>query len=169
MKTFYILFAALLVQVAAHAQQTAQISSAEITFVYLSNDTDGSISGFSSSSVIDTVNPENSVFQGEVRTKTLKTGNFLRDWSLKGSKYFDVDSFPSIKFKSTSVVTDEAGYTVVGNLTIKNITKSVTMEFTRNGNQLIGTTTLFSSDYGIHVKKKKEDNKVSVRLAFSLK
>ncbi|MDB4292866.1 YceI family protein [Maribacter sp.] len=169
MKTIPLLFLSLLWQITVAAQATTTISSAEITFVYLSNDTDGSISGFSSSSTIDTENPSNSVFQGEVETKTIETGNFLRNWSLRGSKYFDADTFPKIKFASTSVAVTESGYEVKGKLTMKGVTKPITITFARNGKKLAGSTTLYSSDFGINVKKKKEDNKVAVTMVFTLK
>ncbi len=151
------------------AQQTLQLSSAEISFVYLSNNTDGSISGFSSSATLDEANPRNSVFEGSVSTETIKTGNFLRDWSLKGSKYFDADTYPKITFKSTSVSATDSGYSVDGDLTIKKTTKPITIKFVRNGTTLTGTTTLYASDYGIHVKKDRADNKVSVQMVFQLK
>lgn len=167
-KILSILFLSLLAQTSLSGQASTTISSAEITFVYLSNDTDGSVSGFSSSSIIDTEHPSNSVFKGEVQARTLETGNFLRNWSLRGSKYFDVDTFPKIKFASTSVAVAVSGYSVKGNLTIKDITKPITIKFIRTDKNLIGTTTLFSSDFGIHVKKQREDNKVAVKMVFEL-
>ncbi|NHF60005.1 YceI family protein [Flavobacteriaceae bacterium TP-CH-4] len=151
------------------AQNSGEIASSEITFVYLSNDVDGSVSGFTSDSRIDLENPSNSVFKGSVATETIKTGNFLRDWSIRGGKYFDVDTYPTMSFESTSVSADAEGWKVTGDLTIKKTTKPITINFTRNGNKLTGTTTLYSSDFGINVKKKKEDNKVKVTLVFQLK
>ena len=168
MKSIFILFLVLLSGSLA-AQTGTQIGSAEITFVYLANDVDGSIAGFSSSSTIDLDNPTNSKFKGAVATKTLKSGNFLRDWSLKGRKYFDTDTYPRSTFESTSITETSDGFSVAGNLTIKKTTKPVTIDFKLDGKKLTGTTTLFSSDYGINVKKKKEDNKVSVKMAFVLK
>ncbi len=151
------------------AQDNGEISTGEITFVFLSNNVDGSIAGFRSSSSIDLDDLSNSKFQGSVSTKTLKSGNFLRDWSLKGRKYFNVDDYPEIRFESTSVNPRDNGFSVLGNLTIKETTKPITIDFRHEGKQLIGTTTLFSSDYGIKVKKKREDNKVSVKMVFALK
>ena len=168
-KTFGLLIIILIAPFYLVAQESASISSAEISFVYTSNNTDGSISGFSSSSSIDLENIENSVFQGTVQTETLKTGNFLRDWSLKGSKYFDADSYPTIKFKSSAISVSSDGYTVKGDLTIKKTTKPISITFVQNGKKLTGTTSLYSSDYGIHVKKNRADNKVSVKMVFTLK
>lgn len=148
--------------------QGNSIKSAEITFNFVNKDVDGTISGFESSSTVDLENPENSKFKGSVSVKTIKTGIFLRDWSLKGGKYFDEDDHPKIDFESTEVSTTSDGFSVKGMLTIKNTEKSITIDFKKTGNQLIGTTTLFSSDFGINIKKEREDNKVVVKLVFDL-
>jgi len=167
--TFLMLFLLFTLPISANAQESTVISSAKITFVYTSNDTEGSIAGFSSSTSLNLENPERSVFKGKVQTETIETGNFLRNWSLRGSKYFDVDTYPTISFNSTSVTVTDRGYTVKGDLTIKKTTKAITITFIRNGKKLTGTTTLYSSDYGIDIKKNRADNKVTVQMVFSLK
>lgn len=149
--------------------QGNSIKSAEITFNFVNKDVDGHISGFESSSTIDFENPENSIFKGSVAVKTIKTGIFLRDWSLKGGKYFDEDDYPKIYFESTDVSTTRDGFSVKGLLTIKKTDKLITIDFKKTGNQLIGTTTLFSSDFGINIKDEREDNKVIVKMIFDLK
>lgn len=148
--------------------QGTSIKSAEITFNFVNKDVDGHISGFDSSSSIDFENPENSKFKGSVAVKTIKTGIFLRDWSLKGGKYFDEDEHPKIYFESTDVSKTSDGFSVKGKLTIKSVEKAITMDFKLTGNQLIGTATLFSSDFGINIKKEREDNKVLVKLVLGL-
>lgn len=148
--------------------QSTSVKSAEVTFNYVSKDVDGTISGFESTSKVDLDNLESSKFKGSVDVGTIKSGIFLRDWSLKGSKYFDADQYPKIYFESNNITATSNGFLVTGTLTIKNIKKSVAFDFKRNGKQLIGTTTLFSSDYGIHIKKKHEDNKVLVKITLEL-
>lgn len=148
--------------------QGTSIKSAEITFNFIDKDVDGHISGFESSSTIDFENPENSKFKGSVAVKTIKTGIFLRDWSLKGSKYFDEDDYPKIEFESTDVSTTTDGFSVKGMLTIKGNEKLITIDFKKTGNQVVGTMTLFSSDFGINIKKEREENKVNVKLVFEL-
>ncbi|MGB5553759.1 MAG: YceI family protein [Flavobacteriaceae bacterium] len=152
----------------SYAQSAVKIASAEITFNFINNDVDGSISGFSSSSLIDLTTMSNSIFEGSVDVETLKTGNFLRDWHLKSGKYFDVDAHPKITFKSTSVQETNDGITVKGMLTIKGITKELNIEFKKTGNDLMGTTTLFTSDFDIQVKDDHDQNKVVVHMVFRL-
>lgn len=166
-KRFYFLLF-LTATASSFSQTYSKISSADITFNFSNNDVDGSFSGFNSTSKIDLNNPSTATFEGSVEVETIKTGNFIRDWSLKGGKYFDADEYPKITFKSTEVRATNAGLKVKGILTIKGTAKPITIDFTKKDKKLIGTTTLFSSDYGINVKKKPEQNKVLVRLAFEL-
>ncbi len=147
----------------------ANISNAEVSFEFVSKEVKGSIAGFTSSSSINFDTPENSSFTGSVAVETLDTNNGLRNWSLKSRKYFDEDAFPRISFESTAVSQNETGYTVKGNLTLKGITKPITISFTKKGNQLKGLFEIYSYDYGIKIKKKREDNLVKVVLLFDLK
>jgi polyisoprenoid-binding protein YceI len=160
----------LCLQTAIKAQNPSEISSAEITFNFVEKDVDGSIGGFSSNSSIHWNALENSTISGSVETETIKTGNFIRDWSLRGSKYFDADQYPHITFKSEKIALGGTDVLVDGLLTIKGISKPVQIRFKREGNQLIGTTTLFSSDFNITILKKGRDaNKVIVQFNLQLK
>lgn len=151
------------------AQGTATISSAEISFTFISKNVKGTISGFESSSAIHLDAMADSKFKGSVAVETIKTGNFLRDWSLKSGKYFDAETHPQVTFESSEITETNDGYSVKGQLTMKGTSKAITIDFKRKGNQLIGTTTLFSSDFGIEIKNDREDNEVNVKLVFSLK
>ncbi|MRH99539.1 hypothetical protein GH721_03240 [Kriegella sp. EG-1] len=148
--------------------QISTIKSAEISFNFVAKDVDGTISGFSSDSQIDLNAIENSKFKGTVSVKTIKTGIFLRDWALKGSKYFNEELHPKLLFESTAIQKTAKGFTVQGILTIKAIEKPLSISFIKNGKQLIGTATLNTSDYGINIKKQDEDNTVNVSLSFTL-
>jgi len=166
MKNILILLLAIAIQQYAYGQQ---ITSATINFTFLAKDVEGSLTGFSSASTIDWNTPENSVIQGAVLSETIKTGNFLRDWSLKGSKYFNAGDYPKIYFKSTKVALDKSVILVSGKLTLKGISKPIQIRFIKEGNKLKGTTTLFASDFDITVLKKgRESNKVLVRFDLQL-
>jgi polyisoprenoid-binding protein YceI len=151
------------------AQEKGTLSDAKISFLFVSKNVKGTIAGFASSSTFDTNDLSTSKFKGSVKIETIETGNFLRNWSLRGSKYFDMDNYPLLKFESTSITKTEQGFKVEGQLTIKATTKTVSMNFVKEGNRLKGTTSLFSSDYGINIIKKSRDaNKVNVALSFNL-
>ncbi|MGB5204501.1 YceI family protein [Eudoraea sp.] len=149
-----------------NAQQS--VTSARVEFVFVSKDVDGTIEGFQSSSKIISEELTSSVFEGSVAVSTLKTGNFLRDWHLKSSKYFDEETYPTITFKSTEVTSNENGLEVIGTITIKGISKTITWYFQKDGNTLRGAATLFSSDFNINIKKGRQENKVEINLILEL-
>ncbi|MGB5387073.1 MAG: YceI family protein [Eudoraea sp.] len=161
---FLILF--LLATNVLSAQQT--ISVARIEFVFVSKDVDGTIEGFESSSKIIPEELTSSVFDGSVAVNTIKTGNFLRDWHLKSSKYFDEEAYPLITFKSMEVTTNKNGLEVIGTITIKGISKSLIWKFEQDGNTLRGSATLYSSDFNINIKKGRQENKVEINIIFEL-
>ncbi|MFJ7950894.1 YceI family protein [Lysinibacillus sp. NPDC096418] len=69
-----------------------------------------------------------------INTASINTRNEDRDNHLKSGDFFDADSYPTITFKSTSITkkSDDA-YAVTGDLTIKDVTKSVTFDTEFNG------------------------------------
>lgn len=151
------------------AQETMSIANAEVTFLFVNNKVAGSIAGFSSSSKINVDQLENATLKGSVAVETIDTGNSIRNWSLKRSKYFDADTYPNITFESNSISITDENTTVKGLLTIKKTTKEVTFNFVKSGAKLIGTTSLYSSDYGINIKSDRKKNKVDVKIILHLK
>ncbi len=146
----------------------SEIGSAEISFLFVSKDVEGTISGFDSKSIINLEDLTKSKFKGSVAVETIKTGNFLRDWSLKKSKYFHEEAYPTISFESNEISVSDNNILVKGNLRIKETTKNITIEFKRNDRQFIGTTSLYSSDFNINIKGKREDNLVKVKFVLNL-
>jgi len=151
------------------AQKGYTVKSGEISFEFVDKGVKGTIGNLVSTSNIDFDNPEASVFSGSVETETLDTNNGIRNWSLKNGKYFDADNHPKIEFESKTVKAEASNWKVTGPLTIKGISKNITITFEKKGNQLIGTTELYCYDFDIKIKKKREDNLVKVKLVFELK
>ncbi len=94
-----------------------------------------------------------------IKTASINTDNERRDGHLKSGDFFLVDSFPDITFSSTQVIpTSDTQYKLVGNLTIRGVTKEVTFECTNNGfletpqadrAGFTATTTINRMDYGV--------------------
>jgi polyisoprenoid-binding protein YceI len=59
---------------------------------------------------------------------SINTRNEDRDNHLKSADFFDVENNPTINFTSTSITKDGDDYKVTGDLTIKDVTKSVTFD-----------------------------------------
>ena len=91
----------------------------------------GSFNDFTgSASVTDGVSEINI----EINAASIDTRSADRDGHLQSPDFFDVAKFPKITFASTSVKDSGSDKLVVeGNLTIKDVTKSITIEFAYEG------------------------------------
>ena len=98
------------------------------------------------------------------------------DEHLKGGDFFDAGKFPNASFKSTVVAAAGTNkLTVTGDLTIKDVTKPVTLEVTLNGagehpmlkKQAIGfsaTATIKRSDFGVGAYAPNVSDEVQLRI-----
>ena len=102
----------------------------------------------------------NSHLELVIKTASIDTRNADRDGHLRSNDFFDMDEYPQITFRSTSVEqAGDAEYRVTGDLTIKGITKPVSVDFDYTGavvdplgNQRIGlegNTTINRKDWGV--------------------
>ena len=67
--------------------------------------------------------------EANIKVASLTTENTKRDGHLKSPDFFDVTKFPSITFKSKEVnKLAENKYEMIGDLTIKGITKTITLK-----------------------------------------
>lgn len=65
---------------------------------------------------------------------SIDTNQEARDGHLKGAEFFDAEQFPKISFASTSFTkTGDEDYELKGDLTIKNVTKPVTLAVEHGG------------------------------------
>ena len=69
----------------------------------------------------------------EVDMASVDTANSDRDAHLKSADFFDVESHPTIVFESKKIVRDGDDYRVIGDLTIKGITKEVEFDYEHAG------------------------------------
>lgn len=77
------------------------------------------------------------VFEFSAKTASINTDFELRDEHLREEDYFDVEKYPTLHFKSTSfrkIAGNE--YKIIGDLTIKGITKSVELDLWLIGPQM---------------------------------
>ncbi len=99
-----------------------------------------------------------------IKTGSINTDNENRDNHLRSDDFFNAEKFPEITFKSTKVESDgTGGFAITGNLTIRDVTKSVALQTRFNGtikdnrgNLKAGfkaTTTIDRFDYGVRWDK----------------
>jgi polyisoprenoid-binding protein YceI len=90
----------------------------------------GSFNEFEGSGYFDAENPAQSHLQVTIEAGSIDTRNADRDGHLRSNDFFDMETYPQITFASTSVApVDESTYRVTGDLTIKGVTKPVTIDF----------------------------------------
>lgn len=70
---------------------------------------------------------ENANVEFSLDVDSIDTNQEQRDGHLKSEEFFNAAAFPSIKFESTSFVKDGDGFKINGHLTMKDVTKPVTL------------------------------------------
>ncbi len=88
----------------------------------------GNFEEFEGSAVVDQANPAASVVKAVIKTASVNTGNADRDGHVRGDDFFAVEQFPEMTFESTSFDISGQSGTVTGDLTLKGITKPVTLD-----------------------------------------
>ena len=83
---------------------------------------------------LDPDHPEATSVEVTIPTASIRTHNEQRDNDLRSSNFLEVDKYPTITFKSTKIVhVGGDRYTLSGDLTIKGVTKPVTLHGVRYG------------------------------------
>jgi polyisoprenoid-binding protein YceI len=72
---------------------------------------------------------DSSYFDVTVNVNTINTNDKKRDAHLKNEDFFETDKWQAINFKSFQIIYQDSIYTVTGDLTIKDVTKSVNVPF----------------------------------------
>ena len=91
--------------------------------------------------ILDMENIENSTINVIIDVASVSTGVAALDTHLKSASYFDVEKFPTATFESTGVrKTGDLTADVTGNLTIRGVSKTVTLKTTlmHNGSHPTG-------------------------------
>lgn len=76
---------------------------------------------------------EESAVTVTIEAATINTGVADRDNHLRSPDFLDVETFPSITFKSTSVERDGSGFALKGDLTIKDVTNPIILDLEYGG------------------------------------
>jgi polyisoprenoid-binding protein YceI len=120
----------------------------------------GSFNEFSGSGYFDADDPSRSHVGLTIAAASIDTRNADRDAHLRSNDFLDMDNHPEITFTSTAVeALDADTYRVTGDLTIKGVTKPVTIDFAYEGSAtdpfgnvrvgFEGRTTINRKDWGV--------------------
>jgi polyisoprenoid-binding protein YceI len=128
-----------------------KVKGDEAVIEFSGGNINGRFEGLKAEIVFDKDHPEQAKMSATVDATTLATGFFLKNWHAKDA--LGVDTYPIIKFVSTSVVKNGSGFLANGNLTMKGTTKPSVIHFTFDdkGNQGVfkGTLKVIPAAYGI--------------------
>lgn len=120
----------------------------------------GKFSKFSGTITVDRDNLEKSSVEASIDVGAINTDNEKRDNHLRSADFFDAGTFPKISFKSkTWKKTGADTFDVIGDLTIKDVTKEVVLKTKllgfgagMPGTQLSGweaTTTINKAEFNV--------------------
>ena len=150
----------------AFAQDTYKIDPvhSEISFKirHLLAKTSGRFTKFGGTIKVDTADVSKSSVEVSIEAASINTDMEARDKHLKSPDFFDVEKFPTITFKSTSVKEVAKGkLEITGDFTLHGVTKRITFPITNAGTQpgmqpgsivagfIDGALTINRNDYGI--------------------
>jgi polyisoprenoid-binding protein YceI len=86
-----------------------------------------------SGEIVTAEEPTQSSVTARINMDSIDTRQEQRDAHIRSADFFDVGNHTEMTFRSTAVATDGADWTIAGDLTIKGITKPVTLELELNG------------------------------------
>lgn len=94
----------------------------------------GKFTKFEGTITADPKAPTAAAVELKIDVASVSTNDEKRDAHLKSPDFFDAAKFPSITFKSTKIVaTGKDAYDVTGDLTMKGVTRPVTLAVKSNG------------------------------------
>jgi polyisoprenoid-binding protein YceI len=94
----------------------------------------GRFSDFEGTIAFDETNPNLSSVVFTIKASSIDTAEADRDKHLRSGDFFDVERFSAISFRSTNVAKKSDGvFAVTGDLTIRDVTKTVTIPVTYLG------------------------------------
>jgi polyisoprenoid-binding protein YceI len=68
-----------------------------------------------------------------IESASIDTSNKQRDEHIRGADFFEVDTYPTITYRSTEVRRDGDGYVLDGELTLRGVTRPVALDLEVNG------------------------------------
>ncbi|MFI8457089.1 YceI family protein [Kitasatospora sp. NPDC085464] len=120
----------------------------------------GAFQRFEGTAHLDGADPTRSTAQLVIKAESIDTGVEQRDQHLRTNDFLDAPNFPDITFRTTRVEQkSDTDYRVTGDLTIKDVTKAVTVDFEYTGNAvdpygnlrvgLEGSLTISRKEFGV--------------------
>lgn len=123
----------------------------------------GDLGGADGTVSFNPADPTKSSINVTIDVSTITTNDAKRDGHLKSKDFFDVANHPKATFKSKKISKSGSKYKIVGDLTIRGVTKSVTLDAEISkpvkapwGAMVVGihaTTEINRKDFGVNWNK----------------
>lgn len=119
----------------------------------------GSFNEFEGTVDFDGENPANIKVQVTIDAASIDTRNAQRDEHLRGNDFLAMDTYPQLTFVATTARETGDGLELTGDLTIRGVTRSITVPFSYEGSAtdpfgnlrvgFEGSVTINRKDYGV--------------------
>jgi polyisoprenoid-binding protein YceI len=86
-----------------------------------------------SGQIVTGADPLDSSVTAEIDLSSIDTGNEQRDAHIKSADFFEVETYPTMSYRSTGVRRHGDGFVLDGKLTLKGVTKDVPLTLELNG------------------------------------
>jgi polyisoprenoid-binding protein YceI len=128
----------------AQTKWNADLNHSKLTFSVTHmgiSEADGLFNKFIASATATNADFSDAVFELSVEVASINTQVEMRDNHLRSADFFEVEKYPSMTFKSTSITkVSKDKYKLTGNLTLRGITKPVTMDLWYRGTNVDAKT-----------------------------
>jgi polyisoprenoid-binding protein YceI len=84
---------------------------------------------------IDENDPSKSTVEATLNVQSIDTRTDQRDNHLRSADFLDVEKYPQIKFRSTRIEGDREEFKLTGDLTIRDVTRPITLDVKFEGQQ----------------------------------
>jgi len=99
-----------------------------------------------------------------VKASSIDTGIKLRDKDLRGNRFLGVEQYPEMRFQSSSITKSDNAFILTGQLTIKDVSKTISFPFTFENQTFKGSFKLNRRDYHVGGKSWVTSDEVNVSL-----
>ena len=86
-----------------------------------------------SGQIVTASDPTQSSVTAEIDLSSIDTGQEQRDAHIRSADFFEVETYPTMTYKSTGIRVEDGEYVLDGDLTLKGVTKSVPLRLELQG------------------------------------
>jgi polyisoprenoid-binding protein YceI len=114
----------------------------------------GKFKEFSGTIMYDENDITQSSMHGTIKAASIDTDNEKRDKELRSEKFLDAATFPDITFVSKRVEQKDGAYALIGDLTLRGVTKEIALPFTITGHLVHYGKTLLGFEASIQINRR---------------